>query len=216
MTMEQIALRIQAQVDAGAITYDQGLTLLSEAAAIHAGGPVPEGIVDPPAPDPRKAEAIKLTDRELLVSALQATGQNEVEALRTAVATDVGTQAQIITAERNRLQNLADRKASDAFDRTPEGKLERGNALAAERAEEAKLIAPARELLREQGLSDADIDAVAGNTTDLLVMAGLREAPIVRRQTNSRMVNEGLEETTKAIGAALAADAAKDAGESNA
>ena len=214
MDMQQVAQRIQDQVDAGKMTYDDGLKLLHEAHAASVNGQVPADLVEAPKPDPRKAAPITLGDRELLVSALKATGKTEVEALRIAVATDVGTQAAIITAERNRLQNLADRKASDAYDRTPEGKLERGNELAAARAEEDKLIAPAEELLREMGLDDDSIHGLSKE--ERLVMAGLKEAPVVRRETNSRMVNEGLEETTRAIGSELAADAAKNGGGSDA
>lgn len=213
MDMQQVAQRIQAQVDAKTISYDEGLKLLHEAAAIHSGAHVPADLVVEQKPDPRKAEPIKLSDTELLVSALIANGESELNAMKTAIRTAPTDQRAIIDAERNRLQSVADRHAAQKYEQTPEGRLEHGASLAAARAEEAKLVAPAEELLRESGLDDASIAGLSNE--DKLVMAGLKEAAPVRRESTSRMVSGGLDETARQIGNEVAASA-QEGGGSNA
>ena len=68
--------------------------------------------------------------------------------------------------------------------------MERGQQLAAAREEKRKLLAPATELLREQGLSDLDIERLSED--ERLVAAGVMDAPPApRRASMSSMIAEG-------------------------
>ncbi len=213
INISAIEERIEAMVTAGKLTEDEGHKLKEEAYAASHDGRLPED-VEKLTRDPRKGDEVKLSDRELLISALLATGSTQLEAYKAAAATDLGTQAEIIKAEKVRLQNLADRRATEVYEQSPEGKRERGEALAAARAEEAKLVAPARELLLEQGLSQADVDQLAQNPGELLVMAGLREAPERKRPSESRMIPTDLDATARQAGEEIAAIAAAESAES--
>jgi hypothetical protein len=179
--------QLEQAVRAGDITQEDAIRLTREAVAQGAIAGQQPPVVKP---DPRKAPPIERTEHQLLVDALTRNGTSRTEALEASLVTDPASAKAIIDAERERQQARADASAAAAYDGTPEGKLERGQQLAAARAEQERLVAPARELLREQGLSDADLDAI-GSTDDLLVMAGLQEAPAPpRRDTGSRLVSE--------------------------
>jgi hypothetical protein len=197
--------QLEEAIRKGEISELAALQLVREAVAQGAV----EGQQPPvPTPDPRKAAPIteSMTERQILVSALMRAGADRTEALEASLVTDPSSAQDIVKAETERLQARADAAARAQYDATAAGKLERGQQLAAERAERERLVAPARELLREQGLTDADIDAVAGNTDDLLVMAGLQEPePPPKRDTGSRLISEGLPPTAEELRANLVA-----------
>lgn len=191
MNIEDAVEAILARVASGELTEEQGRKLALEAATAAGLGQIPSDVVEPPKPDPRKAAPIQKTERQLLVDALTRTGATRTEALEASLVTDPASAKAIIDTERERQQARADAEAAGLYEASPEGLRERGERLAAERAEKERLIAPARELLREKGFSDADIDAVARSTDDLLVMAGLQEAPPPpRRESRSRMIRD--------------------------
>jgi hypothetical protein len=213
-TLDQAIDEIAMRVVNGELTQDEGTKLARELALTSTTGRVPSNVtVEAPKPDPRKAPAIEKSDIQLLVDALVAEGLDERMALRTAVNSAPRTQAEVVKAERARQQSKADARASAAYEASPEGRLEAGNRLAAERDELAKLVRPAEELLRDAGVSDADLESLSAN--DKVVMAGLREAPApTRRPSESRMIVEDVEATSRQIGREFAADAAAEGGQS--
>lgn len=204
LTDEQLDQITQA-VARGHLSEEEGLRLARE--AVSTG--VLEGLKPkPPAKDPRKALPVTTTDRELLVDALVSNGATRTAALEASLVTDPATKVEMIEGERRRQQARADAQAAMRYEATPQGKLERGERLAAERTEAQRLVAPAEELLREQGLTDADVAALS--VDEKLVMAGLREASIPQRESHSRMVSEGLQTTASMAAAEIAASSQRD------
>jgi hypothetical protein len=201
LTDEQID-RVSQAVQAGEITEEQGRQLVREAVA-H--GTLTALIAPEAKPDPRKAPPIKKTDRQLLVDALVSSGATRTEALEASLVTDPASKAEIVKAERERQQAKADAATAAKYDQTPEGRIERGQQLAAARAEKERLAPAATELLREQGLRDADLQALS--LDECLVLAGLQEAPEpARRESGSRMLAEGLDTTASMAAAEIASD----------
>jgi hypothetical protein len=199
---------VEAAFDAGTITEDRATALLQASRATGTLIPVETGMPKREN-DPRKAPPVTLSDSELYVSAMRYNdGTSEVDALRAALHMTPGTDVQaIVEKERERLQAVADRKARAQYDATPEGRRERGEQLAAERAELRKLDAPARELLLETGLDQQTIDSMA--MEDRLEAAGLWQRPAPQRESRSRFINKDVDETARQAGREFAAMAQK-------
>ena len=195
--------QLRQAVERGEISEQAALQLVREAVA--------QGTVEgqqPPVqpPDPRKAEPIteSMTERQILVSALMRAGADRTEALEASLVTDPGSAQEIVAAETARLQARADAAARAQYNATTEGKLERGQQLAAERAERERLGPAAAELLREQGLGDEDLASLS--LDERLEMSGVVEAPPPpKRDTGSRLISEGLPPTAEELRANLVA-----------
>jgi hypothetical protein len=209
MHIDDIIAGIIARVATGEITEEEGRRLAQAEAAAAATGQSTTAITkpEPPKADPCKAEPVEKSDVQLLVDALMLTGASEAEAMRTAIRTDPATQAEVIEAERNRQQRLADRAATERYENSPEGKLERGQQRAAERAERLTRVPAAEELLREAGMRDDDLASLSAD--EKLVMSGLEEAPKSQRESTSRMLPEGADLTAAQAARELAAMAAE-------
>ena len=208
LTDEQIT-RLSQAVQAGEITEEDGRQLVREAVA---QGTLTARTPPEPKPDPRKAPPIAKTERQLLVDALVNSGATRTEALEAALVTDPASKAEIVKAERDRQQAQADATTAAKYEQTPEGRIERGQQLAAARAEKERLAPAATELLREQGLRDADLQALS--LDERLVLAGLQEAPEpARRESGSRMLSEGLDATASVAATEIAADRQAEGGE---